>query len=210
MKGFGFLLLVALFSMSQVTEGQDLSTAIPPFNVNSFIDTLLEKYSNDIPSSVKIGNIDSKYAYDCYLYIANGIRRNGDATFEVKDQTIYFNFGLSTGRITVQCRWYKRLLFVKLRGTVKAYTNGVGVYSRFSMNLSENPKAQLLEFKVTELQPIKTDVTGLWIANSIAEKYLNKKVNGARDKIVAELEQNTSKKLQAELDKLELPFSLDV
>ncbi|XP_064096599.1 uncharacterized protein LOC135208399 [Macrobrachium nipponense] len=222
MKVLGLLLLLALSSTSQVLEGQDplenhddpvhpvlLRLTIPPFNVNSFIDSLLVKLSNDIPSAAKIKDIHSKYAYGCTLYYDKGVQRVGDAVFEVKGNQIFFGFGLSTNRITVKCRWSKRFLFVKLKGTVKASTDRVSVRARVVMNLSETPKATLLEFKVTELAPIKTGVTGLWIANSFAEKYLNKKVNGARDKIINQLESSVSTSLQKELDKLKLPFSLD-
>ncbi|XP_064096600.1 uncharacterized protein LOC135208400 [Macrobrachium nipponense] len=221
MKVLGLLLLLALSSRSQVLEGQDplenhdpvhpvlLRLTIPPFNVNSFIDSVLVKLSNEIPSEAKIKDIDSKYAYDCNLYLDKGVQRVGDAVFEVKGNQIFFGFGLSTNRITVKCRWSKRVLFVKLKGTVSASTDRVSVSARFVMNLSETPNAKLLEFKVTELAPIKTGVTGLWIANSIAEKYLNKKVNGARDKIINKLESSVSMSLQKELDKLKLPFSLD-
>ncbi|XP_066971839.1 uncharacterized protein [Macrobrachium rosenbergii] len=120
MKVLGLSLLLALSSASQVLEGQGLQESlddpdlpallrvnIPPFNVNSFIDSILVKLSNKIPSEMKIKDIDRKYAYGCTLYFNKGVQRNGDALFEAKDNQIFFGFGLSTKRITVKCRWSK-------------------------------------------------------------------------------------------------------
>lgn len=214
MMSFAVLVLMAVLSLSSsqslLVNLDDISLSdlgnIQPGNANADIDFLLQNFKGSLPSRVNLDNFDNKYAYDCYLTgLGSGINRHGDAVLEVTDTKAIFSFGLSTNRITIQCRWKKRVAFIKLSGTVKAYTNKVSIRARLSVDLAPGAHPLLEEFKVTQLDRIRTDVSGAGILNWIGEKILNRKANGAKDKIIRELEQNASKKLQSTLNKLKLP-----
>ncbi|XP_064112145.1 uncharacterized protein LOC135219365 [Macrobrachium nipponense] len=180
--------------------------SLVPGKINENIDTILRKFSKSMPSRLELGNIDDMFAYDCFLLgLDNGFRREGDAFLESPESTAMFLFGITTGRMTVECSWKTDMVILIFTGKFRANTDKVIIKANMTLEIEPGAEPQLQDLRVTHMDRVYTEISGAGFLNWLGEKFLNGLVNGARTTVIREIETDVRERLQKTLSVFRLP-----
>ncbi|KAK7069917.1 hypothetical protein SK128_000342, partial [Halocaridina rubra] len=155
---------------------------------------------------IKLDNVGNGFVQDCYLTgLDTGISRLGNATLEIPKTKSIFNFAFATNRIDVTCSWKTVIGFLVFIGNIGAHTDSVHVRARMALEIFPGAHPVLEDFQVTNMNPIKTDVSGTGVFDVLSEMILDMTASKYRDTIIREIENNVSRIIKNELKRFKLP-----
>jgi hypothetical protein len=183
---------------------QDLLGGKDSGNANNYVDMVLNLLNPLLPGELPLPDIGSMFnLHDCYMFgLDNGLHRSGDATMVTVDTTTKFSAAFAMENLGVTCSWKYMLMHGKATGS----TALVDISAAFSLELTSGSSPQITEFRVVEMAPIKTDVTGLTILfNWLAEDIANVVINKFHDQIIYVIENDVRALMQFVLDQIVIP-----